>query len=178
MVVGTIVGSQLAQFGTRSTLQAQASCIPISTVSYTPDPVSSGSDFDCLVTVGNSAGSRNIACGLSVNGGWPQNVCPSSTNFKGWSGSTARFGCNLPTNISTSNTLEMVGFDFSSSCGPGTGMKVPFRVSGSPGGGSGGTGPSSGGGSGGTGPSSGGGSGGTGPSSGGGTGNWTLSNQT
>src|SRR3989344_9480471 len=104
---------------TKIQLNAQtSSCIPIISVSTSKSTVDIGECFDCLVNVSSGGGSSNIACGLSQNGGWPQNICPSDVaytgcaGFKGWVGNTATFGCQMPTGTSTTASLEIVGFDF------------------------------------------------------------------
>ncbi len=106
------------------------SCIPISSVATHPGIVSLGGDFDCKVTVISGAGSGSVACGMSVNGSWPQNICPSDTRFKGWSGNTATFGCTLPSDTDTKANLKMVGFDFSQACGPSKGVQIPLQIQG------------------------------------------------
>lgn len=114
-----------------------ASCVPITSVSTSKSTVDIGECFDCLVNVSSGGGSPNIACGLSQNGGWPQNICPSDvaytgcSGFKGWSGNTATFGCQMPSGVSSTANLEMVGFDFQAVCGPANGSRVQISLTGS-----------------------------------------------
>lgn len=102
--------------------KAATTCISVTNVDTNPQPpMTKGSNFDCNVTVDGGANSPWIACGLSVNGGWPLNICPSDGGgFGGWSGNTANFHCTMPGDIDPNATLKMIGFDFSSSCGPFT----------------------------------------------------------
>lgn len=82
--------------------------------------VSQNTEFTCSVTVAESfAGSRWIACGVSINGSWPMDLCPSAQGeFGGWQGSRATFNCAIPAGtMVSSDKVELVGFDFSSSCG-------------------------------------------------------------
>lgn len=108
---------------------AETSCITVTDIKTVPNPpIKNGDSFDCKVTVESSgANSSTIACGLSVNGSWPQNICPSDSKFKGWNGNVATFGCTLPVDLDQKAELKMVGFDFSSSCGP-TGDKAKSLV--------------------------------------------------
>lgn len=111
-------------------------CANITEVKTNPEQIKRNEQFKCLVTTSNAAGSSWIACGLSINGGWPLNICPSDTMFEGWSGAIAKFGCrkldDFSSQIPAGATLEMVGFDFSSGCGPQTGKRIPFHVTGEP----------------------------------------------
>lgn len=113
-------------------VHAQSGCATITSVSVTTSSLDPNSDnsFDCSVGVDDGhAGSRTIACGISINGSWPQNYCPSDSNFKGWSGSTAKYGCNVPAGaVASSDKVEVVGFDFSGDCGPDGGKKESVSV--------------------------------------------------
>lgn len=113
-------------------VHAQSGCATITSVSVTTsslDPNSNNS-FDCSVGVDDRhAGSRTIACGISINGSWPQNYCPSDTNFKGWNGSTAKYGCTVPSGaVASSDKVEIVGFDFAGDCGPDGGKKEAISI--------------------------------------------------
>jgi hypothetical protein len=109
--------------------QAQSGCAEITSVSTNVSSIKAGEKYDCTVTVGSGAGSRSIACGISFNGGWPYDYCPSDEFFEGWSGSNARFGCVFPnTNFSEEITkVELVGYDFQEGCGPEQGKRVEIQ---------------------------------------------------
>ncbi|OGG14260.1 hypothetical protein A2773_06605 [Candidatus Gottesmanbacteria bacterium RIFCSPHIGHO2_01_FULL_39_10] len=119
MVLGIALLNKISQEPQDLRSQAASSCIAVTGIDTNPQPpFAKGANFDCNVTVEESgANSSSIACGLSVNGSWPQNICPSDTNFGGWSGSTATFHCTMPNDVDTNATLKMIGFDFSSGCG-------------------------------------------------------------
>lgn len=105
---------------------AQTGCAQIQKVEYA-DISQSGNqiNFTCKVTVSPEfSGSENIACGMSLNGGFPENFCPSDTTFGGWNGNQTTFGCQMSS--TTSGTKELVAYDFRSECGPNTGIKAPF----------------------------------------------------
>lgn len=106
-------------------------CAPI--VNITGSRGNGTTDFVCKVEVGSGyANSRNVACGVSINGEWPNNYCPSDTNFGGWNGNTATFNCVLPTSdlITKANSIELVAYDFRSECGPQTGKRVTMYTKG------------------------------------------------
>lgn len=114
-----------------------AACVTIASVVPSKTLVDIGECFDCVVTVASGqGGGYNIACGLAVNNSWPQNICPSSVayngcqGFKGWSGDVATFGCQMPTNVTNTDILEMVGFDFQNTCGPANGQRTPITLRG------------------------------------------------
>ena len=101
---------------------AQNSCAEILSVnsSISDLDITQNTEFTCTVTVSQPfAGSRWIACGVSINGSWPLDLCSSQgAHFGGWQGNRATFNCAIPANmITTSDKVELTGFDFSSSCG-------------------------------------------------------------
>lgn len=116
-----------------SSLHAQEGCAQIQSVSLSSSiRVDQSGTIECKVEVdGGHAGSHWIACGFSVNGSWPQNYCPSDTNFLGWNGNTASFRCDIPANaFKSQDNVEVVGFDFSNNCGPDTGKRKQVETSG------------------------------------------------
>jgi hypothetical protein len=57
------------------------------------------------------------------------NFCPSDSNFTGWNGNTATYNCNIPQGeVREGDDIDVVGFDFSSNCGPETGKKLRVTV--------------------------------------------------
>jgi hypothetical protein len=108
------------------TASAQVQCAQIQNVEYTAPTETDGQlNFTCKVTVAIPfSGSPNIACGMRINGGFPNNVCPSDSQFEGWNGNETDIGCQM--NSSTTGTKELVAYDFQPGCGPDTGMKVAF----------------------------------------------------
>jgi len=108
---------------------AQQGCVQILQVYTDPDTVTPNTLFKCLVQTDRV--SRNVACGVSIDGSWPQNVCPSDQFFGGWQGNTAVFNCVLPDEnlFKGNNTLELVAFDFSKNCGPETGKRISLKYS-------------------------------------------------
>ncbi|OGK41264.1 hypothetical protein A3A46_00995 [Candidatus Roizmanbacteria bacterium RIFCSPLOWO2_01_FULL_37_13] len=129
--VANLVNKTKTQLTTKA-----ASCVTVASVAPSKTSVDIGECFDCVVTVASGqGGGPNIACGLAVNNSWPQNICPSSVayngcqGFKGWSGDVATFGCQMPT-VTTTDTLEMVGFDFQTTCGPANGQRTPITLRG------------------------------------------------
>ncbi len=129
--IASIVSSVL--LGKKQTTTSKAGggdCAQILNVSYTPNPLGSGQDFTCFATIDSGhAGSYNISCGWSKNGGWPQ------TGGR-WEGATCNgvncsFGIRMDTfSASTSDNYELVGFDFSSGCGPANGKRISIQLSG------------------------------------------------
>jgi len=105
---------------------AEAGCAEILDIRINVNEISSGKPYSCEVQVDSgSSGSRTIACGVSFNGGYPMDFCPSDQFFQGWSGSTARFNCIFPnTRIAgETDTVEMVGWDFDSGCDVANGKR-------------------------------------------------------
>ncbi|MBI2616505.1 hypothetical protein HYW55_00010 [Candidatus Gottesmanbacteria bacterium] len=129
MLVGLIAGTFLAQNQTQ--LQSEASgCATISSVSQTPNSeLELGQDFTCNVTIDSAhSGSRDISCGWSENGDWPQ------TGGR-WEGATCNgvncsFGIAAPSEVKEDAIYELVGFDMSSSCGPPTGLRTSMKLKG------------------------------------------------
>lgn len=107
------------------------SCATIESVSSSTSSVASGKPYTCNVTVTEGdAGSRNIACGISFDGGYPFDFCPSDEFFSGWSGNVAGFNCVFPnTNIPKDiKKVELVGYDFGPGCGPEQGKRVEVTL--------------------------------------------------
>ncbi len=120
-------------FGAHNTY-AQVRCATIQNVEQTNiTPIPEGVRFTCIVTVDQaSAGSRSIACGVSINGQFPSNYCPSDENFfGGWRGNQGYFNCILPyTNeVLNANTLDLVGSDFNAGCIPQAKKSIPLTIS-------------------------------------------------
>lgn len=99
--------------------------------------VSYNAPFDCIVTVENptTEQKKNIACGISINGEFPKNYCPSQTDgnysfFGGWQGNEAYFHCVLPNtdDVAKATKLELVGDDFSPGCPQQTRVAIPLTV--------------------------------------------------
>lgn len=117
-------------FFSGGTVYAQ-SCATIEGVSSSTPTVASGKPYTCNVTVAEgSAGSKNIACGVSFDGGYPFDFCPSDEFFSGWSGNVAGFNCVFPnTNIPKDiKKVELVGYDFGAGCGPEQGKRVEVTL--------------------------------------------------
>jgi hypothetical protein len=108
---------------------AQQSCVQILQVYTDPATVTPNTLFRCLVQTDRV--SRNVACGVSINGSWPQNVCPSDQFFGNWRGNTAVFNCVLPDKnlFRGNNALELVAYDFGVNCGPETGKRISLNYS-------------------------------------------------
>lgn len=120
-----VLGLILAIFNPFERPAYAATCTAIASVNTLPaDTLTIGETFQCHVTIAAGGQKKNIACGLSVNSGWPRNICPADTNFIGWSGNTARFNCTMPDDVEEADQLELVGFDFSAGCGPNTGNRL------------------------------------------------------
>ena len=104
---------------------AQSDCAQIERVEYVgASQGTNGVDFTCKVTVSSQfAGSEYIACGLSLNNAFPENVCESDKRFIGWSGNIGTYECtdDLP-----SGSKSLVAYDFRSHCGPPKGISVPI----------------------------------------------------
>ena len=111
----------------KTTTHAQSSCGVISNVSVSTSVIESGKPFDCTVTVDSASLSnsqRSIACGLSFDGGWPLDFCPSTPDtFGGWNGGSAIFHCAVPNTAINAKKVEAVGYDFKSGCGPAPSSK-------------------------------------------------------
>ncbi len=127
LVTSFLVKNKNIKLTTKS--KASETCAIIS-VESSPSPVTLGTEFNCRVKVDSSLSqSRTIACGVSVNNGYPQNFCPSDTRYRGWDGSAHVFGCVIPTSAVPQNaTVELVGFDFSTSCGPTSGKRFTLTI--------------------------------------------------
>ena len=76
---------------------AQSSCATITTISTDQTTITPQQPFKCNVEVSPQfAGSETIACGISINGEFPTDFCPSDEFFGGWQGNRAQFNCVLP----------------------------------------------------------------------------------
>ena len=87
--------------------------------------------FKCITTVdAPHVGSPTIACGISFNGEWPENICPSDSNFAGWKNNQATFNCTFPyaTIPESMKTIELVAFDFRYGCGLTAGNHKPLSI--------------------------------------------------
>ncbi len=111
---------------------AATNCASVTDVKSTVSAININTDtnFDCLVTVDRHwQNSNTIACGVSINGGWPLNFCPSDIAFKGWQGNTARFGCQVSSGrLNPQDKVTLVGFDFATDCGPTTGKTMALNI--------------------------------------------------
>jgi lysozyme family protein len=111
-----------------------ADCATIEKVETSINQINYTDKFKCIVTVdARHAGSGTIACGVSFNGEYPSNKCPSDgTNFLGWHSNQATFQCSLddvsPDIIKSSN-FKIVAFDFQNGCGFSTGITKPLQIS-------------------------------------------------
>ena len=95
-------------------IEAQSGCAQIEAVRVSPSTVAKKQKYTCEVDVtSGSVGSRSIGCGISFDGGYPRNFCPSDITFKGWVGNTAVFECIFPDGNFTAEKVEAVGWDFS-----------------------------------------------------------------
>ncbi len=115
---------------TSSGVHAQTACVQISNL-RTAGSIEIGKEFQCLVTA-DQPNSQNVACGIRVNNAsWPENFCPSDTNFGGWNGNVATFNCTLPVRNDLNNNpkLELVAYDFRGGCGPETGKTISISLS-------------------------------------------------
>jgi lysozyme family protein len=107
--------------------QTQKDCATIKEVHIDVNEIKPFEEFKCLATVDHAhAGSETIACGISFNDMWPDNFCPSDTDFGGWHGDVAIFKCNyrytaLPANVTS---VKAVAFDFRYGCGMDSGKKT------------------------------------------------------
>lgn len=121
-------------------LRSNAATTCVKTVNVSTDQtgnnLTAGQDFYCYVSVDPSFGQpQNIVCALP-NGG---NICryANGYGFKGYTGNTAKFKCNTNcvnnTNCSpdpsfSSGPNQLVGYDFSASCGPQTGTTINVNI--------------------------------------------------
>ncbi|NTU72824.1 N-acetylmuramoyl-L-alanine amidase [Candidatus Roizmanbacteria bacterium] len=113
----------------RISFAAFDTCATITNVGASNSTVESSKVFNCNVGVTSDyAGSKSVACGISFDGGWPLDFCPSDAFFGGWSGSTASFNCVIPNTNVSAKKVELVGYDFRSSCGPSTGKRILLNL--------------------------------------------------
>ncbi len=115
-----------------ASVSAQSGCAQIESVTVDTSTIRSGQPYKCQVNVApGSAGDRSIGCGVSFDGGYPLDFCPSDQFFGGWSGNTATFNCVFPnTNISSSiKKVEMVGWDFECDAAQGKRVEVTLERS-------------------------------------------------
>jgi hypothetical protein len=105
----------------------QQNCVQIKKVSVDQDVIKIKKLFKCFVETDQI--SNTIACGISVNGSWPQNFCPSDQFFGGWRENIATFNCVIPNEIllNGKNDIELVGFDFRSNCGPSMEKRISLK---------------------------------------------------
>lgn len=100
-------------FGFTTAVNAQTGCAQVQAVRVSPKTVEKRQKYTCEVDVApESVGSKNIGCGISFDGGYPRNFCPSDITFKGWNGNTAVFECIFPEGNFTAEKIEAVGWDF------------------------------------------------------------------
>lgn len=127
---GIIFSSFFILFFFTQKTEAQTSCAQINSIQIDTIEIQPQKIFKCDVEVlSEFAGSPNIACGVSFDGAWPTDFCPSDEFFGGWQGNKARFNCVLPQkNIDTGTKIEVVAFDFRESCGPKTGKSIAINV--------------------------------------------------
>lgn len=121
----------IAVFFIVPTVLSVFACAEIQSISVDVSSIKAGDPYKCTVTVDSGhTNSKTIACGVSFNGGWPLDYCPSDEFFGGWEGSSAKFNCifphtNLPSDI---KNVEMVGYDFDTSCGPTQGKRTTVTL--------------------------------------------------
>lgn len=109
----------------------QTNCATILSVTSSTAQIAANSPFTCTTQVDPAhTGSNWIACGISFDGKYPENYCPSDTNFGGWNGDKAMFNCSVNEAALSTNPkkVELVAFDFSPSCGLSTAMKTLVTI--------------------------------------------------
>jgi len=114
--------------GSAKITYSEQNCVQIKGIKTDQEVIEAKKLFKCYVETDRR--SKTVACGVSVNGGWPQNFCPSDEFFGGWINNTAVFNCVIPEEsfLNPQNNLELVGFDFSPACGPNSGKRVSLKV--------------------------------------------------
>jgi lysozyme family protein len=124
----TFIAILLAGFFSFLSISVNAeSCATILSVNSSVQQLQPATDFTCTVEVDQPhAGSSFIACGVSFDGKYPENFCPSDSQFQGWQGNRGIFGCNIEQSAFSvpHSTAELVAFDFQTGCGLPTAKRL------------------------------------------------------
>ncbi|NTU46215.1 hypothetical protein HGA88_01170 [Candidatus Roizmanbacteria bacterium] len=104
-------------------------CAQIQSVSISPSTIETGKDLTCNVVVDSEhAGSRSITCGIAYDDKWPESICPDTSAFRTWNGSTASFACTFLNVYPDAKKTLISAYDFRSNCGPSTGKTIPVSI--------------------------------------------------